>query len=138
MKLIVSLLLICLFFGCKTRTTPHRVEKFLPGEYWKISSFFENGVDINLDFTAYQFGFDEGGTASAKISGQFNPINGAWSTGTDKNPAILYLNFPLTTPIDTNLIKITDDWLVTSITKTEIKLTRNSGGQSASNLTLIR
>jgi hypothetical protein len=138
MKLVVSLILICLFLGCKTRTTPHRVEKFLPGEYWKISSFFENNKQINIDFTPYQFGFDNGGTASAKISGQFNPVNGTWSTGTVKNPAILYISFPLTVPIDTNLIKITDDWLVTSITKTEIKLKRNSGGQNPSNLTLIR
>ncbi len=138
MKLFTYLFLIFLVFACKTRTNPKKVEKFLPGEFWKISFFIENGSDISNDFITYQFSFSEGGGANAKITGQFFPVNGSWSTGTTKNPAILYLNYPLTTPIDTNLIKITDDWLVTSISKTEVKLSRNSGGQTTSNLTLIR
>jgi hypothetical protein len=134
----LSVLLLLAFTSCKTKTTPRKVERFLPGEFWKVSNFTDNGVNLTANYSAYLIGFSENGNASVQISGQFEPVNGAWSVGTGKNPAILYLNFPLTTPIDTNIMLITDDWQVNSITDKEIKLSRNSTSQSASNVVLTR
>ncbi|MFN5984992.1 MAG: hypothetical protein ACK46Y_06055 [Fluviicola sp.] len=134
----LSVLLLVVIASCKTKTTPRKVERYLPGEFWKVTNFTDNGVNLTANYSDYLIGFSESGSASVKISGQFDPVNGAWSVGTGKNPAILYLNFPLTTPIDTNIMLITDDWQVNSITDKEIKLSRNSTSQSASNVVLTR
>lgn len=135
---IFSVLFIILVTSCKTKTTPKKVERFLPGEFWKVSNFTDNGVNLTDNYAAYLIGFGEEGNSSIQISGQFDPVYGSWSVGTAKNPAILYLNFPLTTPIDTNIMLLTDDWQVKSITDKEIKLSRNTSGQSASNVVLTR
>jgi hypothetical protein len=134
----LSIMVLLVSASCKTKTTPRKVERFLPGEFWKISNFTDNGVNLTSNYSPYLIGFSENGNASIHISGQFDPVNGSWSVGTGKNPAILYLNFPLTTPLDTNIMLITDDWQVNSITDKEIKLSRNSTSQSASNVVLTR
>lgn len=134
----LSIMLLVITASCKTKTTPRKVERFLPGEFWKITNFSDNGVNLTANYSAYLIGFSENGNASIQISGQFDPVNGSWSVGTGKNPAILYLNFPLTTPLDTNIMLLTDDWQVNSITDKEIKLSRNSTSQSASNVVLTR
>lgn len=134
----LSIALLVITVSCKTKTTPRKVERFLPGEFWKVTNFTDNGVNLTANYTTYFIGFSENGNASIHISGQFDPVNGAWSVGTGKNPAILYLNFPLTIPLDTNIMLITDDWQVNSITDKEIKLSRNSTSQSASNVILTR
>lgn len=140
MKKLIFLSVVFLFLGasCKTKTTPRKVERFLPGEFWKVSNFTDNGVNLTDNYATYLIGFSEEGNSSVQISGQFDPVNGSWSVGTGKNPAILYLNFPLTTPIDTNIMLLTDDWQVKSITDKEIKLSRNTSGQSTSNVVLTR
>lgn len=134
----LSILVLFVSASCKTKTTPRKVERFLPGEFWKVTNFTDNGVNLTANYSAYLIGFSENGSASIQISGEFDPVNGAWSVGTGKNPAILYLNFPLTTPLDTNIMLLTDDWQVNSITDKEIKLSRNSTSQSASNVVLTR
>lgn len=62
--------------------------------------------------------FGENGTVATTSE---NAATGTWSVGTDKNPAVIYLNFP--TELDSMHV-FSDDWVVYKLTSKECVLKR--------------
>lgn len=119
----------CLFLvllACSKYTTPRKVERRLTAEgTWKISSFTIDGTSVTGNYATYTFSFGKEGDASVKGG---ITATGTWSVGAEKDPAILYLNFP---PVG-GLEYVTDDWIVTKVKKNSISLQRNESLTSGS------
>lgn len=119
----------CLFLvllACSKYTTPRKVERRLTAEgSWKISSFTVSGASMTSTYTTYTFSFGKDGDISVKGG---ITASGTWSVGAEKDPAILYLNFPAVG----NLEYISDDWIVTEVKKNTISLKRNESSVSSS------
>lgn len=112
---ILSAVLIFSTFSCKKHTTPNRTERIIEKESWNITSFLLDDVYITSQFTGMPMTFDPSGAVYVKgISGS----SGQWSTGANKNPAILYMNSFNGDP----LFALNNDWEVTSLTKKVIEL----------------
>ncbi len=105
--------------GCSKRTTPKMVKKRITEGTWKISVFVDNDVSIAENYNTYTFAFTD--NENIEVAGLGFSSGGSWSTGLDKNPAILYLNFPP----NGGLEFLADDWKVLKITKDIMELTRN-------------
>jgi hypothetical protein len=125
MKLIITLCCAVLLLGCGKRTTPHKVERILEKDTWKITEFINNGSNTTLNYLDYIFTFQESGTV--RVTGSMGyQSSGSWSVGENKNPAILYLVFPF----EGELQYMSDDWQVTKISRNECDLTRNDHNNS--------
>lgn len=125
-------MLILVAVSCTKYTTPKKVERRLPTGTWKITSFTIGGLSAVEDYKTHTFAFSESGGIAVKAELGF-AASGSWSTGLNKNPAILYLSFP---PVG-GLEYLADDWQVVELQKNLIKLKRNDASADG-NLTLQR
>ena len=127
-------MVVCVMFlvgGCAKYTTPRKVEKRIVDGPWKISSFTINGENVAADYQTYTFSFSE--SHNVAVGGTFQ-ASGSWQVGLDKNPTILYLNFP---PVG-GLEYLADDWQVTEMGKNRMTLARNDSGSSGGKLIFKR
>lgn len=119
----------CLFLtllACSKYTTPRKVERRLTAEgSWKISSFTIDGTSVTSNYVTYTFSFGKDGGISVK-GGII--ASGTWTVGADKDPAILFLNFPAVGGLE----YVSDDWIVTEVKKNTISLKRNESSVSNS------
>jgi hypothetical protein len=112
--------LLCLFvFSCSDddNTSPRNTAEITSGS-WHVALFKDSGNDETADFNGYSFTFAANGTATA-ISGG-NSKHGTWSI--NSNVTRFNLDFGAKTDANKPLGELTDNWVVVSITTTEIKL----------------
>lgn len=119
MKKIILLTLILSVFACGKYTTPRKVNNKLVDGSWNISNFTDNGVSLSQRFSDVTFTFGEDGSV---LTTSPSAVSGTWDVGTDKNPALIYINFPTETD---SMHVFTDDWVVYKLTKSECILKRN-------------
>ena len=104
--------------------TPANVSTTISGGNWKITYFWDSGLDKTSDFAGYKFTFSNGGMLVAIRAA--NNEKGTWSTGTDNSKTKLTINFS-GSAIFSNL---NEDWEVIEGAKSRVKLQHTSGGGS--------
>ncbi len=120
MKIILYLTLFVAILACSKHTTPKKVNKRLTEGSWAITEFIDNEISILKKYQNVSLGFSDAGNINAISE---TGASGSWSVGNDKNPTILYLNFPELTD---SLHVLTDDWVVFKLTKDLCILKRNN------------
>ncbi|MFN5416944.1 MAG: hypothetical protein ACK5B9_07820 [Flavobacteriia bacterium] len=118
MKKIILLSLILILFACGKYTTPNKVNRKLDNGTWNIQEFIDNDKSLMKKYAGVTISFGENGTVATTSE---NAASGTWSSGTDKNPALIYLNFP--TELDSMHV-FSDDWIVYKLTSKECVLKR--------------
>jgi hypothetical protein len=121
MKKIIMFTAILALVACAKYTTPKKVTNKLTVGSWKVFSFVDNDKSLILKYQDVAFSFLEEGAVNTTSDSN---VSGTWSVGTDKNPALLYLNF--NTEADSMHV-ISDDWVVYKLTNSECVLKRNMG-----------
>ena len=111
-------ILLCTLCACTKYTTPKKVKNKLTEGVWKMGQVTIDGTNITSQFNGIEFVFDDHGNIA--VSGEL-ASSGTWTTGDDKNPVVIFLNFAP----NTVLYQLSDDWLVMEISKTECILNRN-------------
>lgn len=119
MKVLLYLVLFASVLGCAKKTNPGKVNRKLTEGKWIITEFVDNNVSIIKKYTGVSLSFATEGTVLTTSEAE---SSGTWSVGSAKNPAILYMTF---SDVD-SLHVLTDDWQVTSLTKKECILKRNT------------
>jgi len=126
-KWIFALLALVLLAGCAKRTNPKNVERRITKGSWTVASFSIGGESLAENYAFYAFTFKESG--ETMVLGQDGDVfTGSWNLGLNRNPAVLYLNFPP----GGGLEYLADDWEVVKSTRSELKLERNGSGGSTS------
>lgn len=122
MKKIFFLLLVtsAVIAACGKYTTPKKVNRMIVDGSWNITSFVDNGISI-IKYSDVALAFAEGGELATTSE---HTVYGTWETGSNRNPALLYINFPTETD---SLHVLSDDWVVYKLTKMECILKRNMG-----------
>lgn len=119
----------CLFMvllACSKYTTPKKVERRITAEgKWRITTFNVSGTSLTSSYSTYTFSFGKDGTVSVKGG---ITASGTWTVGKEKDPAILYLNFPAVGGLE----YVSDDWMVTEVKKNTLSLKRNESSVSSS------
>ena len=117
----ISLLLFSLTIiltSCNKYTTPKKTERIIQKDSWQINAFVLDGISITESFVDKPMTFEEDGTIFIKgILGS----SGNWSTGLNKNPAILYLS----SFADDPFFALNNDWEVVSLSKKSMELESN-------------
>jgi hypothetical protein len=120
MKNILYLALFIAFVACSKQISPKKVNKRLTEGSWAITEFIDNEISILKKYQKVSLGFSNAGNISVISE---SGASGSWSVGNDKNPTILYLNFPEETD---SLHVLTDDWVVYKFSKDFCVLKRNN------------
>ncbi|HMJ48274.1 MAG TPA: hypothetical protein VK498_13160 [Ferruginibacter sp.] len=89
---------------------------------WRITYYWDTNHEETSSFSGYSFTFGNGNALIA-VKGT-STITGTWTTGTDDSQTKLILSF--STP--SSFMEISDDWHITEVTSTRIKLQDISGG----------
>lgn len=121
MKKIIFILVVFGVFGCGKYTTPKKVSRKIVSGTWNIQKFMDNDTSIIGKYTGILMSFGEDGNVETTSDSK---VSGTWEVGSDRNPAILYINFPDETD---SMHVLSDDWIVYKITKSECILKRNKG-----------
>ena len=139
MKPFILLLSLFVVFACKNddnsnNTTGNftNLTTDIIKDTWKITSYFDDGIDETIDFSAYTFTFNSDGTANAATD--LLTENGTWMYEDSSNDSsdddgiegdeeliLLFTNSNL-------LDEISDDWHIISASSTQIVLYDISGG----------
>jgi hypothetical protein len=117
MKIALYSLLVISLIACSKYTTPKKVTKKLTVGTWLLNEFFEDEKSIIKKYKDVSFTFSEEGTVATTSESK---VSGTWELGSDKDPAIMYLNFPETDSMHV----LSDDWIVFKINKEECILKR--------------
>ncbi len=120
MRIVILFALIISIYGCDKRTTPRKVEKKLTNGAWLINEFIDNDSSLIAHYNNLRLRFGKEGEVNATFKTQ---VNGTWSVGTDRNPAVIYLELP---PID-SLHVLSDDWVVYKLNSEEVIFKRKVG-----------
>lgn len=122
MKKVFFLLLVIftVIAACGKYTTPGKVNRMIVDGSWNITALADNGTSV-IKFNGVSLSFAEGGELATTSD---HTVSGTWETGSSRNPAILYINFPTETD---SLHVLSDDWVVYKLTKMECILKRNMG-----------
>ncbi|MBL7740032.1 MAG: hypothetical protein JNK14_12515 [Chitinophagaceae bacterium] len=85
---------------------------------WRVTLFTDSGNDETSDFAGYTFTFSNSGTVTAQKNSTSQ--TGTWSINSSSNK----FNIDLGAKTDANkpLGELTDDWLILSVSNTEIRL----------------
>ncbi len=123
MKKIVFLLLVAftVLVACGKYTTPNKVNRMIVKGSWNMAEFIDNGNSILSKYAGVALTFSEGGQLATTSE---HTVYGSWETGSNRNPALLYINF---TDETDSLHVLSDDWVVYKLTKNECILKRNMG-----------
>jgi hypothetical protein len=97
---------------------------------WHVSLFTDSGEDETSDFTGYVFTFGASNVLTAKKGAASTA--GTWSQGSRFN-----IDLGPKSDINKPLGELTDDWVIISVTSTEIKL-KDDNASSAELLTFTK
>ncbi|TNE54349.1 MAG: hypothetical protein EP338_08010 [Bacteroidetes bacterium] len=125
-KAIILIAILIGVYGCSKRTTPRKVEKRLTEGSWNVLQFIDNDSSLTQYYKQLSLRFGKEGVVNSNFVTQ---VAGKWSIGTDKNPAVIYIEFP---EID-SLHVLSDDWVVTKIEEAECVLKRHPGAEAVGN-----
>ena len=95
---------------------------------WRVTYFMDSGNNETNHFTGYTFQFNNDGSLSAVSSN--HSLSGSWSDGNDDSQSKLIINFGNNPPFD----DLNEDWHVTMLTSSTIKLEHISGGNGGTDL----
>lgn len=115
-NLIVVFAVLFMVMSC-SKTRPRKVQRSLVDTEWKLTSYVRNGESIATTLTDYTYNFGEADLITVTTDRQ---ILGSWKVGLDKNPTIVYLQFP-SKDVD-GLEVLSDDWKVVDLTKEYMRL----------------
>lgn len=103
---------------------------------WKVSYYYDNGKDETADYTSYSFTFNADGVFQAASGSQ--SYAGTWSLG-EKNDDSSSASNKLVISITGNdkINHLSDDWLILSISNSEIKL-KDDSSNSIEELHFVR
>ena len=92
---------------------------------WRVTLFTDSGNDETSDFNGFNFIFQDNGTVTAMRNGV--TTTGSWN---NTNSSRFVIN--LGPKIDSNkpLGELTDDWVIISISNTEIRLTDDNASSN--------
>jgi hypothetical protein len=130
MKNTICLLLLIGLIGtsCSKDTTssssitPGDVSNTITSGTWRITYYWDTDHEETSNYTGYSFTFASGGVLTAVKSG--TTVTGAWLTGLDDSKTELVINFAS----PEIFAEISDDWEVTEMAATKIRLRDVSGG----------
>lgn len=124
-------ILLFLVYSCESYVTPNKVERILPKDTWRITTFSFGGVSLSDSLDNVTLGFGESGsiTAFPTSSGE----TGSWSVSSGKKPTILYISGFFAEPY----FFLNDDWEVTECSKDRMRLISDNGATSNS-MTLVK
>jgi len=104
------------------------VKKEIITDTWVVSSYVDKGKNETSNYTGYLFTFSDNGTLTANVSG--TSFTGTWSIGSDDSPgddsgnhsSVDDNKLVLTISGNYQMDELTDDFLIVSISETEIVL----------------
>lgn len=125
------LMLLFIMSGCETYVTPKKVERIIPKDNWRVTTFSFAGQDLSDEFEDIILVFGESGsiTTFPTSSGE----TGVWSVSSDKKPTLLYISGFVVQPY----FFLNDDWEVTECSKTRIRL-KSDNGSTSNSMTLVK
>lgn len=85
-----------------------------PNSIWVVEKYWDNGVDKTQDFAPYEFYFETSGEVKAKTTTTID--SGVWKSFNEATK--LFIEFPSHDILE----RLNEDWKVTEITETHIKL----------------
>jgi hypothetical protein len=128
-SMIVLSLCLLIFAGCSNNDdpivspiSPSTVSTTLSSGNWRISYYWDSDHEETAHFNGYSFTF--GNASSLTATNGATVVSGTWITGTDDSKTKLILGF--TAPAD--FAELSDDWHVTEMSATRLKLEDVSGG----------
>jgi len=101
--------------------SPTVVTNIVVSGSWKITYYWDTNHDETSAFNGYSFTFT--GNVVTAVNGG-STVTGTWTTGTDDSQTKLILGF--SSPA--SFLEISDDWHITEVSNTRIKLQDVSGG----------
>jgi len=128
MKKLLFIACLCIAYivttssGCKNnednKITPGNANSPFPqsGD-WKITYYSDKGNVETADYADYTFDFKPANAITATIATYTSA--GDWSIGTEENRRRLSINFNTGDP---KLSEISDNWVIISVSETEVKL----------------
>lgn len=123
MKITLYITLLVSLLACAKYTTPNKVTRKLTNGTWLINEFLDNEKSLLKKYQDVALGFSESGGV---ISTSESAVSGTWSMGSDKNPAVMYLNFPETDSMHV----LSDDWVVFKLNNEECILKRKNDNEN--------
>jgi hypothetical protein len=106
---------------CQTGTIPDNdFDTVITQGTWYVSYFFRDS-DETGDYAAYDFTFNPNG--SITVTGGASPSTGTWQTYTDDSEQVADFTFS-----SNALEELEEDWTITEVTPTLIKMEHVSGG----------
>ena len=99
-------------------TNPQAQEQAVISGSWKVTLFTDSGNDETSDFAGYSFQFQSNGTLTATKNSVSK--TGTWTLLSSSNK--LDINLGPKTNDNKPLGELTDDWVIISISNSEIKL----------------
>ena len=131
MRLFIAITMLSLaFISCKKDDNPATTDTSgISSGTWKVSLFSERDKNETANFSSYSFTFKDNGTATA------NDKSGSWSINSSKTK--FNINFGEKSDANKPLGELTDDWVIISVSGTEIKL-KDDNEESAEFLTFTR
>jgi hypothetical protein len=130
--LFVAFALTMLTVSCKKNSTPDKVVKRITVGTWYIAKMIDSTVNRTPEMKNLNFIFQ----SDRKLTVEANEkIDGAWSVPVNqKKPAQLIIYVP-----DFDVVKpVSDDWIVTFITKEEFRLERLNGKKAENDELIFR
>lgn len=112
----------------QTIDTKTQIESKVSSGTWKVTYFFDSGIDQTNTFSDYTFSFLANGTLTASNSA--NTYNGTWSIS-DKNSSddsADDLDFNISFNLTNGFEDLNDDWDITSQSASKVELIDISGG----------
>ena len=119
--ILFTILAATLIAGCRKENFTTQARALIQTGVWKIAQFTEDGNNETHHYTGYAFHFSQEGTVIATY--QNHTVNGTWNTGSDDSSNKFNLSFS-EPPFD----ELNEDWEITSVTSSLIKLKHVSGG----------
>jgi hypothetical protein len=118
-----TLIIALIFFGtsgCDKYSSPRKVKRIITQGKWAISSAFIDNENATVDYSDYQFRFQEDG--DIVILGDAT-VSGPWSAGVESNPTFLSITITPFFP----LYNLNADWEIMEITPDRMLMQLNGG-----------
>ena len=114
---------VLLFTNCEKYTTPNKIDKKLTKGTWRIGKAVVGNDNITSLYSGYLFKFTS--NKNIEVSGTV-VTSGSWYRGNDKNPVILFLSLPASSP---ELYIFSDDWKVSQLSDSQMVMRRNDSSE---------
>jgi|TARA_B110000902_G_scaffold145684_1_gene168089 hypothetical protein len=120
LSIFLGVFLLAGLSSCEKRVTPNKVERIFQKDSWKITSFIFQDQNIEDNFNAVTFDFNETNGITALPA---NMYAGNWDMGLNKKPTILNI-FNVFEP---SYSALNDDWTVVTCGNSLITLESQNG-----------